>query len=106
MKESQNAIFAAALDWEAARRDYRSVDELHKANRDFQLRIEAELGIAACRDADNRSDLLAAAPDLLAALEHAHMALTGYLPTHSNAITAAAIEHARVAIAKATEVQS
>lgn len=55
-------------------------------------------------EADAR--LIAAAPDLLAALEHAHMALTGYLPTHSNAITAAAIEHARVAIAKATEVQS
>lgn len=46
--------------------------------------------------------LIAAAPDLLAALEQARMALAGYLPAHSNAVTAAAIERATAVIAKAT----
>jgi len=46
--------------------------------------------------------LIAAAPELLAALEQAHMALIGYLPAHRNVVTDAAIEAARAAIAKAT----
>ncbi|RRV80383.1 hypothetical protein [Stutzerimonas stutzeri] len=43
--------------------------------------------------------LIAAAPELLAALESAQMALMGY--THQNAVTLAALEKARAAIAKA-----
>ncbi|WP_313087234.1 hypothetical protein [Stutzerimonas nitrititolerans] len=43
--------------------------------------------------------LIAAAPDLLEALESAQMAIMGY--THQNAITLAALEKARAAIAKA-----
>lgn len=46
--------------------------------------------------------LIEAAPELLDALEQAHMALVGYLPAHRNAVTDAAIEAARAAIAKAT----
>lgn len=49
--------------------------------------------------------LMAAAPELLAALERAHMALIGYLPAHRNAVTDAAINAASAAIAKATEQQ-
>ncbi len=45
--------------------------------------------------------LIAAAPELLAALQRAYMALIGYLPGHRNAITDAAIDAARAAIAKA-----
>ncbi|WP_213881255.1 hypothetical protein [Pseudomonas sp. dw_358] len=47
--------------------------------------------------------LIAAAPDLLAALKQAHMALIGYLPQHRNEITSAAIRSAVTAIDKATE---
>ncbi len=43
--------------------------------------------------------LIAASPELLAALESAQMALMGY--THQNAVTLAALEKARAAIAKA-----
>ncbi|WP_063588253.1 hypothetical protein [Achromobacter ruhlandii] len=39
------------------------------------------------------------ATDLLAALNTAHMALTGYLPAHRNAVTDAAIETCRATIA-------
>ena len=46
--------------------------------------------------------LIAAAPELLAALETAYMALIGYLPAHRNDVTDAAIGAARAAIAKAT----
>ncbi len=50
------------------------------------------------RDAAN-AQLIAAGPELLEALESAQMALMGY--THQNAITLAALEKARAAIAKA-----
>lgn len=40
------------------------------------------------------------AADLLAALQTAHMALTGYLPAHRNALTDAAIETCRATIAR------
>ena len=50
--------------------------------------------------------LIAAAPDLLAALHQAHMALIGYLPAHRNAVTDAAISAAKAAIAKATRGKS
>lgn len=43
--------------------------------------------------------LFIAAPELLEALEYAQMAIWGY--THQNAITLAALEKARAAIAKA-----
>jgi len=46
--------------------------------------------------------LIAAAPELLAALETAYMALIGYLPAHRNDVTDAAIGAARAAITKAT----
>ena len=46
--------------------------------------------------------LIAAAPEMLAALETAYMALIGYLPAHRNDVTDAAISAARAAIAKAT----
>lgn len=46
--------------------------------------------------------LIAAAPDLVEALQRALMALTGYLPGHRNEVTDAAIEHAHAALAKAT----
>ena len=45
--------------------------------------------------------LIAAAPELLAALETAYMALIGYLPAHRNDVTDAAIGAARAAITKA-----
>ena len=46
--------------------------------------------------------LIAAAPELLAALERAYMALIGYLPAHRNGVTDAAIGAASAAITKAT----
>lgn len=46
--------------------------------------------------------LIAAAPELLAALERAYMALIGYLPAHRNDVTDAAIGAAHAAITKAT----
>lgn len=52
------------------------------------------------KEADAR--LIAAAPELLAALETAYMALIGYLPAHRNDVTDAAIGAARAAITKAT----
>ena len=57
-----------------------------------------EVAVCSKRDAS----LIAAAPELLSALNAAHMALIGYLPAHSNSVTDAAIESARAAIAKAT----
>lgn len=51
---------------------------------------------------DANARLIAAAPELLAALETAYMALIGYLPAHRNDVTDAAIGAARAAIAKAT----
>ena len=51
------------------------------------------------KEADAR--LIAAAPELLAALETAYMALIGYLPAHRNDVTDAAIGAARAAITKA-----
>lgn len=54
------------------------------------------------RNAEQRANaqLIAAAPDLLAALQSMEMALTGY--THQNDITANALAQCRTAIAKAT----
>ena len=52
------------------------------------------------KEADAR--LIAAAPELLAALETAYMALIGYLPAHRNGVTDAAIGAASAAITKAT----
>ena len=51
---------------------------------------------------DANARLIAAAPELLAALETAYMALIGYLPAHRNDVTDAAIGAARAAITKAT----
>ena len=59
-------------------------------------------GNAAIQQADANVRLIAAAPDLLAALETADMALIGYLPAHRNDVTDAAIGAARAAITKAT----
>ena len=50
---------------------------------------------------DASARLIAAAPELLAALETAYMALIGYLPAHRNDVTDAAIGAARAAITKA-----
>lgn len=50
---------------------------------------------------DANARLIAAAPELLAALETAYMALIGYLPAHRNDVTDAAIGAARAAITKA-----
>ena len=50
---------------------------------------------------DANARLIAAAPELLAALERAYMALIGYLPAHRNDVTDAAIGAARAAITKA-----
>ena len=54
-------------------------------------------------DGETRANarLIAAAPELLAALETAYMALIGYLPAHRNDVTDAAIGAARAAITKA-----
>lgn len=57
-----------------------------------------EVAVCSKRDAA----LIAAAPELLAALETAYMALIGYLPAHRNDVTDAAIGAARAAITKAT----
>ena len=51
---------------------------------------------------DANARLIAAAPELLAALETAYMALIGYLPAHRNDVTDAAIGAASAAITKAT----
>ena len=51
---------------------------------------------------DANARLIAAAPELLAALERAYMALIGYLPAHRNGVTDAAIGAASAAITKAT----
>ena len=61
-----------------------------------------------CIDAETPANarLIAAAPELLAALETAYMALIGYLPAHRNDVTDAAIGAARAAIAKATRRNS
>ena len=55
-------------------------------------------------DGETRANarLIAAAPELLAALETAYMALIGYLPAHRNDVTDAAIGAASAAITKAT----
>lgn len=55
-------------------------------------------------DGETRANarLIAAAPELLAALERAYMALIGYLPAHRNDVTDAAIGAAHAAITKAT----
>ena len=55
-------------------------------------------------DGETRANarLIAAAPELLAALERAYMALIGYLPAHRNGVTDAAIGAASAAITKAT----
>lgn len=45
IQDSKTAILAAAIQWANIRADYRTTEELEKANRDFTLRIEAELGI-------------------------------------------------------------
>ncbi len=50
-------------------------------------------------NAEANARLIAAAPELLAALESAQMALMGY--THQNAVTLAALFKANAAIAKA-----
>lgn len=50
-------------------------------------------------DALEHAHLIAAAPDLLAALQSMEMALTGY--THQNDITSSALAKCRAAIAKA-----
>lgn len=56
--------------------------------------------VAVCSKKD--AHLIASAPDLLDALNQAHMALIGYLPNHRNDVIASAISVARNAIAKAT----
>jgi hypothetical protein len=59
-------------------------------------------GFAEWQEAEANARLIAAAPELLAALETAYIALIGYLPAHRNDVTDAAIGAARAAIAKAT----
>ena len=54
-------------------------------------------------EADANERLISAAPELLEALQSAHMALIGY--THQNEITHNALEKARAAICKATGEQ-
>ena len=62
----------------------------------------AEVRDCVSGDVQANARLIAAAPDLLAALETAYMALIGYLPAHRNDVTDAAIGAARAAITKAT----
>lgn len=43
------------MRWADVRNNYRSVEELHKSNRDFVLRIESELMLVAERAAEDAS---------------------------------------------------
>lgn len=81
------------------------VSELEATGQKSEFYIFIEPGVAVIERSVtgehdmNDARLLAAAPELLAALESAQMALMGY--THQNAITLAALFKARAAIAKA-----
>jgi len=81
------------------------VSELEATGQKSEFYIFIEPGVAVIERSVtgehdmNDARLLAAAPDLLAALESAQMAIMGY--THQNAVTLAALEKARTAIAKA-----
>lgn len=55
INESKIAILADAMRWADVRNNYRSVEELHKSNRDFGLRIESELMLVAERAAEDAS---------------------------------------------------
>ena len=82
------------------------VSELEATGQKSELYIFIEPGVAVIERSVtgehdmNDARLLAAAPDLLAALESAQMAIMGY--THQNAVTLAALEKASTAIAKAS----
>ena len=73
-----------------------SVDWTPSGNARFEIEGICRTGIADAR-------LISAAPELLEALQSAHMALIGY--THQNEITHNALEKARAAICKATGEQ-
>ena len=62
--------------------------------------LEYGVGIG---EVEANARLISAAPELLEALQSAHMALIGY--THQNEITHNALEKARAAICKATGEQ-
>lgn len=81
------------------------VSELEATGQKSEFYIFIEPGVAVIERSVtgehdmNDARLLAAAPDLLAALESAQMAIMGY--RHQSAITLAALFKARAAIAKA-----
>lgn len=91
--------------WKAEERALNFIDITHSqpdvpgAITHALCRVQAR--ITWVREAKANAKLIAAAPDLLAALQTAEMAMLGY--THRNAVLVKALQDVRAAIVKATD---